>query len=551
MSDNSVQKLEEFTQLLELPLRESELTDAIRRLQGSCPNNLSGGIDDYVILLNQQLEEWRQGSPPKPELTKAVESLLEDSEAASLGLSGQDYFSLYSSLQKGGRRDWRGLSSETARRLLSRSLFIYQSLKLEKMSTSQLARVFVSLESSLDVPYKAIQVIARHFKLLPGITVKELNESIWPLDVRYAKAHFTDDSLVDSCMRCQELCEKWVPENNLASDLLELTSTLRGGYDSNQKDFWPYIQILHWCTLPIELYDHPASHLYEFGPRGNVATELFGKYPDVATANPVLNNAKAVAQLDSHWARNRSGDDAHALVRILQLLESLPFSSRRQIGRIIRGWLVRLIELKTGTFEALEVADLLAAARSLSGFIVHSESKTRGVIEQRVVDALSVLAFQSNDWKAKGLGDSVNASSFSCHKLGDVEFANVDERRAIGIEAHGGRVSSVYVDDHRKSLSRIVEQRLGESWESIDTPENWEITVLFVAHEFADDLPSSDVLFGVSISYQYWHYQELVDKAFVDSSPDAISEAFGRYFLYAMNQTTVPQWVRDIARTIL
>lgn len=77
--------------------------------------------------------------------------------------------------------------------------------------------------------------------------------------------------------------------------------------------------------------------------------------------------------------------------------------------------------------------------------IADNETYTQGVLEQRIVDGLALLAFSGEGWRPKGIGDSVNASNLSRRKLGDVEFTNVDGRTAIALEAHGGQLSINYV----------------------------------------------------------------------------------------------------------
>lgn len=550
MGSKLISPLNVFIQRLELPIRDEERTETLVRLREIAPPELSLSEGDFLIALTQEFEEWRKGESPGGLLVDAVGALLDTTQAQSLGITGGIYFALHDTLRSGGK-DWRGLSHSTASRLLSRSLFIYHALRFEQMSASQIARILASLESSLYVPYKAIQVIAKKLGYLPAISVEKLQEIIWPEDSNFANYYFTDSTLEGSIDRCQELCASWLSERNLSEYLRLLVMSPDGSKGLKDRDFWPYIQILHWCLLPIEFYDHPVSHLYEFNPRGFVATDLFSRYKIVSTNNPILNNAKAVAKLDSHWARNRSGENAHALVDLLDLLESLPFYGRREVGRVIRGWIVRLIELKSGEYKSIVVDDAYGLAKKLSKFVCSNESNTRGVLEQRVVDALSVLVFEKPGWKAKGLGDSVNASNFSSHKLGDVEFVNVDKRSAIAIEAHGGRVSTPYVNAHRKSLHRIVEQRLSESWGSLDFAENWRIKVIFVAHEFAVDLPNGDDIHMVPVEYEYWPYEKLIDMAFNGRAEDDISRAFHQYFIQVLNGGSVPQWIRDIAEKII
>ncbi|MBN9643626.1 hypothetical protein ACFSSC_11490 [Corynebacterium mendelii] len=52
--------------------------------------------------------------------------------------------------------------------------------------------------------------------------------------------------------------------------------------------------------------------------------------------------------------------------------------------------------------------------------------------EQRIADALAVLAFGPDDWRGRGIGDRAKAPNLSRRTLGDIEFTHVDRRWAIG-----------------------------------------------------------------------------------------------------------------------
>lgn len=532
--------------ILQLPLRPSEEDEAFQRLVSQVPDGFED-FGDYCLAVIEDFDHWCVTDQCSKWLDGAVSVLLTGTEVDSLGIDGKVYFQLHRKLCRGGKRDWRGLDHQTARRLLSRSTFVHQMLSDEQMSASQIARLFAALESSLDVSYKAIQVLARQFGILPEITSRQLHDSIWPRDSKRALNLFTDVSIEESCVLCGEILERWFADTSLPNYLGLLTAGLRRGEATS----WPYLQILHWCCVPLELFDHPPSHLYEFNARGKIATDLFAKYSNVATGNPVLNNAKAIAKLDEHWARNRSGDDAHALVRILSLLESLPFLVRREAARVIRAWLVRLVEQAEDTLVPLCADSQESVFWRLANVISKSETRTKGVLEQRLVDALSVLAFGGIGWRERGLGDSVNASNLSKRKLGDVEFANVALREAIALEAHGGTVTQSYVEGHRKSLMRIVEKRLEESWMSIDSPEHWHIRLIFIAHSYSGDLPTHDMMSGVRVTYEYWNYDQLIEEAITHEIVESVPQVVSDYVFVPLNRQVVPQWIRDRTQKII
>jgi hypothetical protein len=529
--------LGELLSELQLPLdpgRETEAEEAVRRLA----LRFNVNEEDLTIMLDQALQDWGEYGLAAPVLRESVAAALHVGGDAFGAIDGRTYFTLYERL-RAGTADAIGLTHTVARRLLSRLSLVAHLLSAERLSCSQIARLLHSTENSLNVPHDAVQVVARALSLLPALDPAAAGEDLWRSDQERALLLFPDSDLTESCEMAGREAAKWVPEANTTDLLVTLCRA-----DAPEAIRWPYLQILHWCTTALEFYDHPASYLYEFAPRGQIGTALFAKYPTV-TGNPVLNNAKAVETLNSTWARNRGGDDSHALVALLRLLESLPFSARRQIARIFRSWLIRVIELETVEPTLLEMQVTPYIFSTVANYIVSYETNTQGVIEQRVVDWLATLAFEKAGWRSKGVGDGINASNLSRHKLGDVEFTNVNERTAIALEAHGGHLSAMYVRDHQRSLSRIVEQRLADSWADLDEPANWSIKVLFVAHSRDYGLPDLEVMHGVSVQYEYMDYAALRDFALSDGNEEWHLEVFSELVVEALNKPTVRQSARD------
>lgn len=502
--------------------------------------------EDYALILEEATERWQATGTIDPQLRSAVDEALKATPDVLDEIDAKAYFEMYRRLRDGGG-DVASLTHSVSRRLLSRASLVAHLLREERFSCSQVARLLAATEASLDVPHGAISVIARRLGLLPGLDRDAAGQELWDSDLALSLALFPDSSVEETSTITGEETDTWLPE----VDVELLLRRLSRSDQPDEEPFWPYLQMLHWCLTPIEFYDHPASYLYEFAPRGHVGLDLFGRYPTV-TGNPVLNNAKAVQTLNSTWARNRGGDDAHALVSLLGTIESLPFVPRRQVARVLRAWLLRLIELCTVEPVPIEVEVTDELFAVVTDYVAENETYTQGVIEQRVVDALSVLAFDKQGWRARGLGDGVNASNLSRHKLGDVEFANVDERRAIALEAHGGHLSVTYVKDHARSLSRIIEQRLAESWSALDDPEAWTVEVLFVAHSRdSSGLPSAEVLHGVNVVYKYIDYRELVNSAREDSTAADRIAAFELHVIEKLNGDTVRESTREKFREVI
>ena len=502
--------------------------------------------DAIALALLDGLEEWTTASNCPKIVRTAITAGLE-LFSDEFAVSENDYFKAYSKLRGGNKRDFRSVAHETAIRLLSRTRTIGYLVAREKYSCSQIALTLAATEKSLSISYKAVQAITSALNITPALDETIAGKALRRSDSDRAMLLFSDSDVKESCAIAAEQI------GVLAPDSVELvTKSLNTMIDApkTRKDArWSYFQILHWCTTPLEFYDHPASFLYEFSPRSNLASEIMDFYP-ASTGNAILNNAKAVSTFDRSWADNRSAIDGHAVVALLELLESLPFVARRDVARILRAWLVRVIELNNDPIQALpkmHYEDYVALAE----YISEKDTQTQGVIEQRVVDALGVLAYGGPGWVPRGLGDSVNASNLSRKKLGDIEFANLDQRRAIAIEAHGGMLSPAYVKNHQKSLARIIKMRLRDSWAALDEPSNWNVEVIFVAHSSYGEMPNNESISDVSVSYKYIDYKTFIEKALGRKSPDIVSDIFDNYFLTAMNEARVRQSAREKVEQIV
>ncbi|ALE91169.1 hypothetical protein AOC05_00325 [Arthrobacter alpinus] len=540
MPEYSGPSLTEAISSLQFPVdraSETAVVAAVEQHLTAC--SISPG--DGALLILESLDQWNQTGVPSSLLKKIVPIALTAGLEGDLGsLLPANYFVIFGKLLA-GTADWNGLPHTTARRLISRLPLLNHLLVEENMSCSQVSKLLKALETSLDVPYQAVGVIARSLGHFPSLSSNLAGDELWNADASFALSLFPDSDTLGACDIAGKEAEKYLPETDVAHLLRQLSQVLIPTGPIN----WPYLQILHFCCVPLEFFDHPASYLYEFAPRGQIAMQLFARYP-ASTGNPVLNNAKAVQTLDRAWARTRGGDDAHALVAILESLESLPHVTRRSLAKVLRSWLYRVIELETSTPIPLPTDLTAEEIERVIFYVADYETNTQGVLEQRIVDGLSFLAFAGEGWRPRGIGDSVNASNLSRHKLGDVEFANVDNRTAIALEAHGGHLSITYVKDHQRSLARIVDQRLEESWSALDDPSAWTIRVIFVAHSRAPSgLPKSEEISKVRIEYEYWDYKQLIGHASASTDRLGNDKAFHSFAIQPLDLKTIRQSVRD------
>ncbi len=525
---------------LQLPVPYGHDNDVYHAVNDALSTGSENTPDDVALALSDGIEEWSQtGKPPKYVRTavRATLSLFNDTYA----VNDEAYFKTYSKLREGNKRDFRAVPHETAIRLLSRTRTIGYLVDQERYSCSQIALTLAATEKSLTVSYKAVQAITGALGVTPALDESAAGKSLRETDSDRAKLIFADSDDRESCTVAAEHIGVLAPDamRHVEDSLVTMLEAPQTRKDAQ----WSYFQILHWCITPLEFYDHPASFLYEFSPRSNLAAQIMEFYP-ASTGNAILNNAKAVSAFDRSWANNRYAIDGHAVVSLLELLESLPFVARRDVARILRSWLVRIVELTKDPYQALPEMfydDYVA----LSEYLAEHDTGTQGVIEQRAVDALSVLAYGGTGWVPRGLGDSVNASNLSRKKLGDIEFANLDLRRAVALEAHGGPLSPAYVRAHQKSLARIIDMRLEDSWAALDEPSNWSIEVVFIAHGLAGSLPTSEVISEVPVTYTYIDYKTFIDSTLKSHGPEIVASSFDTYFLAAMNEPRVRESARE------
>lgn len=515
---------------------------AVRALPATRPYS----DEDLVLVLEQDTEEWAASGEFSTLLLRAIGAALAHVPASIAGITAKTYKAMYKRLRK-GTADEAGLSHAATQRLLSRTALIDHLLTEERFSCSQVSRLLAATDASLTVPFASIQVVARNLRRLPTLDAHTVAQTMWDADQLRSLALFPDSDLAEASEIAADEVSAWLPEIDVALLLKRLSKSERPGADLT----WPYLQIFHWCLASLEFFDHPATYLYEFSPRGVVGDALFEKY-STETGNAVLNNAKALESLNASWARSRGGDDAQALVALLAALEALPYLPRRATARVFRAWLMRAIELHSVTPQLLDRTVTADLFNDFVGHVIANETNTQGVIEQRVVDCLTALAHQDSRWRARGLGDGVNASNLSRRKLGDVEFADVNSRRAVAIEAHGGFLSATYVANHQRSLSRVLEQRLRESWGEIDEPGKWTVDVIFVAHgRAASGLPVAETLRGVNVTYSYIDYNELVAQARAGSTITEQIRAFERHVVDVLNRPTVRESAREKYRQIV
>jgi hypothetical protein len=149
----------------------------------------------------------------------------------------------------------------------------------------------------------------------------------------------------------------------------------------------------------------------------------------------------------------------------------------------------------------------------------------------------------------RGLGDSVHASNLSRKKLGDCDFQSFVDRRCFAYEAHGGALTNDYVEEHFHTLGRVLPFRIAD-WQSGSHLSEWELIVLFVAHDISqvsDRWRSYNATFKqIRTRVLVRSFSEVRDALRSDGSWTLeMTDAFKRLLIDPLNEIRTPQRARD------
>ncbi len=281
----------------------------------------------------------------------------------------------------------------------------------------------------------------------------------------------------------------------------------------------PYLCIMHFQLTAQALYNHKLVNAYEFEPRGERVLWLAKQYNQrglSVSKSPFLNNAKSVDALDAAWASSKKPRERHAaraLADLLNELDCLSDPSRSAASQYLRALLHRKLRLslqkKVAMPNPIPVLDAASAKKLLEG-VGLKNTGTRGVVEQRLADAIALHeAGDLNDWRPRGFGDSVFATNTSKKKFGDAELKHLNELKIIAIEAHGGRLTERYVQDHLATLKAVLPLRI-EELEDRAPIKDWKLVLEFFAHDIEPAMTKSADVDGLRVDIVYRRFSELV-----------------------------------------
>lgn len=458
-------------------------------------NTLAVPADDHGRWIKAEQRKWFDAGVPTSEFKSLIRMALYDPAkktksfavpASTLHSDGMDnalsrlsqrYFDIHRKLVAE-----QLLENEVAHQLLSHTGSILRLRLLDRMSSSEIARWISAADARQPTSWKSIQIILQELRCDPK--VHEVD----------AMSCFDDDTDTESEIfgdltnpECIDYISNLASELGVHGNFGLWLSDLTG--DDNHP---PYVVILHYQLLIQNFYDHALSYLYEFTPRGQATLSLIEKYVEAGylhvEGNPFLNNAKAVERADFNWVLAKKDNKAavRALSGILLSLEGVGQAVKTELCVVIRKFLCRKLRLQRENGSPLLHKIKPFTGDTLSHLVQKAalgNSATTGILEQRLVE-IWASSKHGDDWAVRGLGDSVFAANTFKQKFGDCEFEFPvrPNPKIVAYEAHGGKLTSHYVNDHVYTFGRVLEKRTG-LMKSISALENWAAKVIFVAHE--------------------------------------------------------------------
>lgn len=536
-----------------------------RGLEGELERRVSDRIaelgvqeSDRAQWLVAEQREWEETGAPSNIFRTLIQGALFDAkhDPASVYLSGavsgaeieavapilaREYFGLHRRMM-----DDHYFSFEQARQLLSYSGMIIRLRMLDRMSASEIARWMAAADSRFALDWRAVQTILDRTDIKPTLSAADV------------EAVFSEDAAAETVMFGDQSEDEAIAEIGRAARTLGVEGFEEADIRTVISGHEPYLHILHYQLSIQARFDHALSYLYEFSPRGVASRWLIDVYERAGFevgGNPFLNNAKAVDQADANWVASKEANkkEAKALSAILLGLETLGASAKSELSMILRRFLCRCVRMRRqiseGLASRLPNVDATQIA-VLLGSVAARNTQTYGILEQRVLEAL--IEAETPDAKYLGVGDSVFATNTHRKKLGDFERRNFNPASPsiYAYEAHGGRLTQHYVNDHLRSYVKVLMSRV-EDMETVADIEKWTLKIVFVSHSFEADLAGTREVMvapgrSLSIVIVTETYAEVISRADGDLTIIWNSRVTDR-----MNTPQVPARFRQQALTLM
>ena len=502
--------------------------------------------EEALLKLNASFQDWLDTDSVVAPIPEEVRPIL--ATAAWAKLLPEPAHRSYSALIRKIVGKYVGTKTEAAI-LLSQLALMLLLARDFSASPARIAQLLGSADGRNPVSWRAVQTILVHFRIrneLDAVLVSKLigeDEILSTVDFGDADVDTVVDLLAEQS-KCFGL------DASFRDSLAALFAPLQGD------PFVPYLQILLYISVVDHFYDHPPEFIYTFKPRGLVANLVFSKFPaELAPGgNPMLNNFKAVDRLTYDWAESREDNriQAVALVSIILGISSLSFPAKKQLSSIIRRGIFRFIEVRT---PAEIIIPTVRELDEVSAFLFHvaaCPTETRGIIEQRVTDFLSAMSHRHIAWRPRGLGDPVNASNTSSRKLGDCDFQNAIIHQCHAYEAHAGRLTNVYLEEHLRTLRLNLPKRISE-WSGISEISEWRMKVTFLVHEDARSNPTNSVSAQIPCDLQVMTFADATSAVLkaVEEDQETCLHLFNKMVIEPLNAPNTPHETKRKARQLL
>lgn len=481
------------------------------------------GIEDETQQeewLYDALDTWRD-DPSSPGLI--LKSVVRSAVLGGLAIENQQTLdrlakglpTILEDLAVSQRLGWSGATA-----VLKRVGLIVRLATTDQASSARIAQALGSDGSDFPTSWRPIQKLLQHLRLKPTVDVDAFVE-VAEADAELYTERFPDSDEIESAAAVDRVATRLGVEPGLTARLLRELFSVPAAQDGIQT-VWPYVQMLHHQCIICEHVDHPLTLVYEFNPRSAKKDPFWAYYDHVVdTLNPFLNNAKAVDLLDANWARNATSRHIAdlprmmALVELLQVLDRLAWNSRRALASWLRTWCHQMIDLSQQPANPIDVDLLATGIATVVAELMNGSTGTKGVIEQRFVDACALTIHDDPDVVLRGLGSPVEEPNLPRRRLGDVDAQNTNNRTVVAYEPTAGQLKTSYLHLHARTLRRSLARRLEREWAAIEPdPTAWTVRVRFVASNVdAVDATVTEDYNGVQVDFEVLTFKDLLDEA--------------------------------------
>ncbi|WP_248921976.1 hypothetical protein [Olsenella intestinalis] len=465
----------------------------------TAPAAISLPEEEVAERFSEMWDLWfAEGGTPSKELRDAVREAV-GVDANMKRLAGE-YFRLVEKLEQKFYMSRAHAVALVGCAPLIRTLVVEQHLGLDR------------IRSILNVPgatFDAIRSVLGAIGISAAFVVDNI-DAIHQADTEDVSAYFGDTPADESDGTFKGLLGNFSRNEELWEEVTEL---VRVGFE-------PYLFMLYFELLTLDTTDRfPGRAIYECGPRGQKVQALWNSMYHPTQANPYLNNAKSVYSLDTAWAETKLSHETQngsiMLADIFDIMSELPYTTRRRVAHVIRCYLVHEANEKQASTPLPSITP--AGIRSFVERVATSNSRTKGVLDQRLVDFLTMCSHDYDKWGARGLGSSVNETNTSGRKFGDVEYLSLEDRRTLhAYEAHGGGLRDEYVQDHINSLVQTVDYFKRDAK---DRGEEFmrNVEVAYVAHDisrlsrFKDG--HAETIGDIPFTFRFMTFYDLLEEA--------------------------------------